>query len=59
YRVELNAMPSNVLIDWLERKFTQYGVTKFVPNESILVESYLDKSRRQLLDKFKGRELIT
>ncbi|MBE9204913.1 DUF2399 domain-containing protein, partial [Synechocystis salina LEGE 06099] len=41
-RVELNAMPSNVLIDWLERKFTQYGVTKFVPNESILVESYLD-----------------
>jgi DNA topoisomerase VI subunit B len=56
-RVELNAMPSNVLIDWLERKFAQYGVTKFIPNESVLVESYLDKSRRQLLDKFK-RERI-
>jgi hypothetical protein len=56
-RVELNAMPSNVLIEWLERKFSEHGVTKFVPNESILVESYLSKTRRYLLDKFK-REMV-
>lgn len=57
HRVELNVMPSNVLIDWLERKFSEYGVTKFVPDESILVESYQSTARRHLLDKFK-RERI-
>jgi hypothetical protein len=60
-RVELNAMPSNVLIDWLERKFSEHGVTKFVPDESILVESYQVTARRHLLEKFmneKVNELI-
>jgi len=30
-RIELNAMDSQQLIDWLERKFREHGVTKVVP----------------------------
>jgi DNA topoisomerase VI subunit B len=50
-RVELNAMTSPQLINWLERKFREYGVTKFVPDEPILVEAYRLQVKRQ---KFKA-----
>lgn len=35
-RVELNAMTSRQFIDWLEAKFKEHGVEKFVPAEATL-----------------------
>ena len=39
-RVELNAMTSDELIDWLERKFKEHGVSKLVPDAEMLSEAY-------------------
>ena len=39
-RVELNAMTSKQLIDWLEIKFKEHGVEKLVPDEDVLRKAY-------------------
>ncbi len=39
-RVELNAMMSEQLIEWLEGKLKKHGVQKTIPEESILREAY-------------------
>jgi hypothetical protein len=39
-RVELNALPSDRLVEWIERKLDQNGVKKIVPSEKQLVEFY-------------------
>jgi DNA topoisomerase VI subunit B len=39
-RVELNAMTSDQLVAWLERKLDQHGVTKVVPDRGVLDEAY-------------------
>ena len=39
-RVEINAMTSEQLITWLERKFTEHGVKKVVPETSALGDAY-------------------
>lgn len=39
-RVELNAMPSNIFIQWLETKLDEVGVTKVVPNQETLQTAY-------------------
>ena len=39
-RVELNAMTSKQLIDWLEKKLQDYGVKKVVPDEDVLKKAY-------------------
>jgi hypothetical protein len=39
-RVELNAMTSRQLIDWLEAKLKAAGVKKVVPEKKILLEAY-------------------
>ncbi len=39
-RVELNAMMSEELIEWLEGKLEKHGVKKTIPEESILIEAY-------------------
>jgi DNA topoisomerase VI subunit B len=36
HRVEINAMTSQQLIAWLEGKFKEYGVEKFIPDQDIL-----------------------
>ncbi|MBT3368060.1 MAG: hypothetical protein HN416_12970, partial [Nitrospina sp.] len=40
HRVELNAMTSKQLIDWLEMKLKEHGVKKLVPNENVLKKAY-------------------
>jgi hypothetical protein len=35
-RVELNAMPSGMFIEFLERKLTQHGARKVVPTDDVL-----------------------
>jgi len=39
-RVEINAMTSEQLITWLERKFEEHGVEKFIPDLESLETSY-------------------
>ena len=39
-RVELNAMTSDQLIDWLEKKLTEHEVEKVVPSENVLALGY-------------------
>jgi hypothetical protein len=39
-RVELNAMTSRQLIDWLERKFQEIGVHKVLPDEETLAAAW-------------------
>ena len=39
-RVELNAMTSRQLIDWLETKLKTAGVTKIVPDKKTLNEAF-------------------
>jgi DNA topoisomerase VI subunit B len=41
-RVELNAMTSRQLIDWLENKLQDHGVRKVVPDEDVLQEAYVN-----------------
>jgi hypothetical protein len=39
-RVEINAMTSDQMITWLERKFAEQGVTKIIPGADALAEAY-------------------
>jgi hypothetical protein len=39
-RVELNAMTSDELIAWLERKFYEHGISKLIPSDDILDKAY-------------------
>ena len=39
-RVELNAFPSDQFLRWIERKLTEHGVTKFVPETKTLEAAY-------------------
>jgi hypothetical protein len=36
-RVELNAMPANVFVEFLERRLVEHGICKIVPDDNILV----------------------
>ena len=56
-RVELNAMTSPQFVAFLERKMTDAGIAKIIPNEGLLAEVYagLERGRRlqKELDDFK------
>jgi hypothetical protein len=39
-RVELNAMTSDQLVAFIEQKLTQHGVSKVVPSDKLLAETY-------------------
>jgi hypothetical protein len=39
-RVELNAMTSRQLVDFLENKLQQHGITKVIPHEQTLADTY-------------------
>jgi len=56
-RVELNAMTSDQLIDWLERKLDEHGVKKVVPEGEVLEKAYrraiyLQRCEQEM-DKFR------
>ena len=44
-RVELNAMPADLFVSWLETKLTEAGVSKVVPNDDVLSAAYQRASR--------------
>jgi hypothetical protein len=39
-RVEINAMTSDELIEWLEEKFEEHGIEKVIPDEKTLASAY-------------------
>jgi hypothetical protein len=39
-RVELNAFPSQDLVNWLEAKLRKHGVKKVIPDAGVLQEAY-------------------
>jgi hypothetical protein len=39
-RVELNALPSDKLIAWIERKLAEHGIRKIVPDRETLTRAY-------------------
>jgi hypothetical protein len=39
-RVELNAMPSDVFIQFVERKLNEHGVAKVIPSADMLTEAF-------------------
>jgi hypothetical protein len=53
-RVELNAMTSDQLIAWLERKLAEIGVQKVIPDRDALANAY----RRAVRQKQSKRRLM-
>jgi DNA topoisomerase VI subunit B len=51
HRVELNAMSSRQLIDWIERKFEEVGVSKIIPDETTLEAQYIEAFEEKIRDK--------
>ena len=39
-RVELNALPSDRLVTFIERKLTEHGIQKVIPNDDLLRDAY-------------------
>ena len=44
-RVELNALPSDQLVAWIERKLSEHDVQKIVPDKDMLARAYRAKVR--------------
>jgi hypothetical protein len=56
-RVELNAMTSDALVAMIERKLTEHGLTKVIPDDAVLGETYRAFHRSgQLRKKFEEME---
>lgn len=66
-RVEINAMTSEQLITWLERKFSEHEVKKLVPDEDTLSTAYqravflqrMEEEIEQLREMMEGDEIPT
>lgn len=56
-RVELNALPSDRLIAWIESKLDQHGVAKIVPDDATLADAYA-RMRRQASVQAKIDEVV-
>jgi hypothetical protein len=56
-RVELNAMTSDALVATIERKLSEYGLTKVVPDDALLAKTYRAFHRsQQLREEFEQME---
>jgi hypothetical protein len=56
-RVELNAMTSRQLVDFVERKLNEHGVTKLIPDADTLARTYrMFVASDQLSEKFEELE---
>ena len=56
-RVELNALASDQLVAFIERKLEQHGVTKIVPDDELLAETYRLAIRNREIEKIVAEEL--
>jgi hypothetical protein len=56
-RVELNAMTSRQLVDFVERKLNDYGVAKLIPGPDMLADAYrMFVASERLSEKFEELE---
>jgi len=63
-RVELNAMTSDQFIEWLERKLTEHGIKKLIPDSDTLAAAYrravflqkLEKEEESLREKISSQQ---
>jgi DNA topoisomerase VI subunit B len=52
-RVEINAIPSDVLVAWLEAKLKDIGVSKIVPDDDVLAQAWREALlHKKALDAF-------
>ena len=54
HRVELNAMPADVFVRFLERKLTEHGICKVVPGNDVLEQHARHVLTRALTNKALG-----
>ena len=62
-RVELNALASDDLVEWVESKLDEHGIAKVVPDEATLVKAYrhnlasnfAEQDAAEIIEKAKGR----
>ena len=54
-RVELNAMTSDQLVNFIKRELEQHGIKKIVPDEAVLAETYRLASRNDKIKKIVAR----
>jgi hypothetical protein len=69
-KVELNAMTSRQLVDFVERKLKQHGITKVIPNRETLAKTYemfamsdrlskaFDETKEKIEDESEDQEPI-
>ena len=50
-RVELNAMTSGQLVEWVERKLQAHGVTKVIPDERVLRNAFISAYRAAKIEQ--------
>jgi Topoisomerase 6 subunit A/Spo11, Toprim domain len=50
-RVELNAMPSDQLVSFIERKLKEYGISKVVPTDETLADAYRRRRRQAVVQE--------
>ena len=56
-RVELNAMTSRQLIDFVEGKLKQHGIGKVIPDDETLAKTYeMFAAERSIVGGFRGAE---
>jgi hypothetical protein len=48
HRVELNAMTTPELIDWLDRKMHEFGAGKLIPPADVLEEDLAERTREKV-----------
>ena len=66
-RVELNAMTSPQLVEWIETKFEEHSVSKFIPDKKVLKDAYkraiylkkVDEKREEIEKELKDSEYET
>jgi hypothetical protein len=51
WRVELNAMPSDMLVAFIERKLRAHGIKKVIPNQKMLAESYRNNVKAREIEE--------
>jgi hypothetical protein len=57
HRVELNAFPSDTLVDWITSKLEEHGVQKVIPGEDVIAEAYRREHQSHYLKAHFG-ELV-
>jgi hypothetical protein len=56
-RIELNALPSDQLVAFIERKLNEHGVQKIVPDDDLLREAYQLYAKNKRVEKIVAKAI--